>query len=368
LKHDWDSVKYLLNKKQTCTFFEDIQGYDLLKRRLYMGVIYPMLRPEKKKTINCQNLSRNNCLLLHGPSGTGKTQLANAIATELREKAIFLHIKSSDILGKYLGESEKNIKNIFLMAEEMTQFAKVILFFDEGENIFASREGGNKYTTAVTSELLSFMSEQPELMVIVSTNLPWRLEEAFRRRFTDKIMVDLPSKHDLAVMLKFQLREFFIIMTDEEYADVASQMTDFTGGDVALLCDQIKASMNQDINGADFFRPCPYRKDGTLVPCDKDDFGAQEINLSDLHHHIIDHQGYKKKDVLQVLSSVQRSTSDSQVMHHRIYAKDNSYHPSNEGSSEDSARWRKMQETILNKNKEVIDNGLSEIAKKFDKK
>jgi SpoVK/Ycf46/Vps4 family AAA+-type ATPase len=251
--------------------------------------------------------------------------------------------------------------NIFSMAQDLNKYAKVILFFDEGETLFAAREGGNKYTTAVTSELLSFMSEMPEVMVMVSTNLPWTLEEAFRRRFAEKILVDLPPTKDLAVLLKFLLRMFFIIMTDDEYREVAGKMSGYTAGDVALFCDLLKGSMNQDINGAEFFRPCPYRKDETLVPCGEEDINAIKIHLSQQHNHIIDHQGYTKKDLLKLLKTVQRSTSTEQVEHHRAYAKDNTYNPEKSGKTREEDRWRQME----NSNKQQIREGLSKIQKQL---
>ena len=128
---------------------------------------------------------KNMNLLLYGPPGTGKTEFAKHIARELKRRLI---VKSgSDLLSKWVGGTEKNIRSMF----EEAQKEKAVLFVDEADGLFASREGASQsWQVTQANELLTSM-EQFEGILICSTNFKRNIDEAAIRRFNLKLEFDL---------------------------------------------------------------------------------------------------------------------------------------------------------------------------------
>ena len=129
-------------------------------------------------------LVKNMNLLLYGPPGTGKTEFAKYVARALKRRLI---IKSgSDLLSKWVGETEKNIRAMF----EEAQQEKAILFVDEADGLFAGRDGASqRWEVTQANELLTNM-EQFEGILICSTNFKSNLDEAAIRRFNLKLEFD----------------------------------------------------------------------------------------------------------------------------------------------------------------------------------
>ena len=127
------------------------------------------------------------CVLFHGPSGTGKTMAASAIATELG--LCLYKIDLSSVFSKYIGETEKHLARLFDHAEAMN----VVLFFDEAESLFArrteTRDSHDRYANLQTGYLLDRI-ERYAGTVILSTNLLKSVDQAFLRRF--RFIVDFP--------------------------------------------------------------------------------------------------------------------------------------------------------------------------------
>ncbi|MGV2287305.1 ATP-binding protein [Trinickia sp. YCB016] len=131
--------------------------------------------------------SRNLCVLFHGPSGTGKTMTASIIANELNLSLYRIDLAS--VVSKYIGETEKQLAQLFDQAEAMN----VVLFFDEAESLFSKRtetkDAHDRYANLQTGYLLQRIETYPGI-VILSTNLLQNMDKAFMRRF--KFMIEYP--------------------------------------------------------------------------------------------------------------------------------------------------------------------------------
>jgi len=131
--------------------------------------------------------SRNLCVLFHGPSGTGKTMAASIIANELNLGLYRIDLAS--VVSKYIGETEKQLAQLFDQAEAMN----VVLFFDEAESLFAKRtdtkDAHDRYANLQTGYLLQRIETYPGI-VVLSTNLMQNIDKAFVRRF--KFMIEYP--------------------------------------------------------------------------------------------------------------------------------------------------------------------------------
>jgi transitional endoplasmic reticulum ATPase len=175
------------------TRWDDIGGLEEAKQRLREGVELPMRHPESFERLGIRPARG---FLLYGPPGTGKTLLAKAVAHEA--EANFIATKSSDLLSKWYGESEKQVSRLFGRAR---QVAPAIIFFDEIDSLAPERGGGlgePAVTERVVNMLLAEMDGLEELhgvVVIAASNRPTLIDPALLRpgRFDELIHVGVPD-------------------------------------------------------------------------------------------------------------------------------------------------------------------------------
>lgn len=179
------------NKNLSNHKFEDVVGMDKVKDKLY-DIIDQFKNEEKYKAWHIKPI---RAILLYGSPGTGKTYISEALANEI--DATFIQKNISDILQKYIGESEKQIKNLFEDARERE--GKTVIFIDEIDSIAKKRNSSetSEARNSVLNELLSQMSSQnnEKIFLIFATNALNLLDSAFLRsgRVDFKIEVPLPD-------------------------------------------------------------------------------------------------------------------------------------------------------------------------------
>src|SRR5438094_3291130 len=173
--------------------WSEIGGLENVKRELQEAVEWPLRYPELYKTIG-YNMPRG--ILLFGPSGTGKTLLAKAVATE--SEANFISVKGPELLSKWVGESERGVREVFRRAR---QAAPCIIFFDEIDSVAPTRGmgGGSMVTERVVSQLLTELDGIQALqgvVVLAATNRIGMVDTALLRagRFDKIISTPLPDK------------------------------------------------------------------------------------------------------------------------------------------------------------------------------
>ncbi len=175
------------------TTFDDIAGLDDVKETI-KDYLYLLNNPGIAKTYN---ISTNLGILLYGPPGTGKTLIAEAIANALNVR--YFVITPSQVFGSYVGESEKNVRDIFAELRACTDGA--VLLIDECESIFARRDGNtsNRAAIGVANQLLQEMNGQGDSasrrVILGATNRPELMDEAYLRykRFSMQFYIGMPD-------------------------------------------------------------------------------------------------------------------------------------------------------------------------------
>ncbi len=211
--------------------WEDIADLERAKEALMEAVIWPLKRPDLFKG------SRRpwKGVLLFGPPGCGKTLLAKAVANSVN--ATFFIVDSSVILSKWLGESEKIVKELFRMAREKQP---AIIFIDEVDAIASARsvnehDAIHRVKTVLLAEMDGLYAKPDErLLVIGATNMPELIDPAFRRRFEKRIYVPLPSFDARKEIFKIHLQGVNI-SDDIDFNKLAELTEGYTGHDIALL-------------------------------------------------------------------------------------------------------------------------------------
>ncbi len=216
--------------------FSDVAGLEDVKQSIRMRMINPVKYPEKYARYGKKS---GGGVLLYGPPGTGKTMIAKAIANEVG--ATFYAIKGSDIVSKWVGESEKNISSLF---ETARKDKLAIIFIDEMDSLFGQR-GNDPHNDKRVNEFLQqidgFVGRNPNLLLLGATNRPWDVDGAAVRsgRFSEKIYVPLPDKAARKYLLKKQLSD--IPIEDDVDFDVIAKLTEgYSGADIDEICDRAK--------------------------------------------------------------------------------------------------------------------------------
>ena len=214
----------------------DIGGLAEVKEELQEAIEWPLKYPE---IFAYMNTSPPKGVLLYGPPGTGKTMLAKAVANE--SEANFISIKGPEVLSKWVGESERAIREVFRKAR---QSAPTIIFFDELDSITPVRgtgAGDSQVTERVISQILTELDgleELKDVVVIGATNRLDIVDPALLRpgRFDRLLNVPVPDLEARKEILKINLEKKHL--TDGVKIDVLAEKTDgYSGADLAALAN-----------------------------------------------------------------------------------------------------------------------------------
>ncbi|MBU0530330.1 MAG: AAA family ATPase [Nanoarchaeota archaeon] len=215
------------------TKWDDIGGLDEVKKRMRETIEWPLENPD---AFTRMGIRPPRGILLYGPPGTGKTLLAKAVANE--SGANFISVKGPEVLNKWVGESEKKIREIFRRAK---QVAPAIIFFDEIDAIAPRRSGASTshVTENVVSQLLSEMSGLEELhnvIVIAATNRPDMMDSALLRpgRFDRQILVHAPDEKARLNIFNIHTKNM-PVSKDVDLGKLAKQTEGYTGADIESI-------------------------------------------------------------------------------------------------------------------------------------
>ncbi len=227
--------------------WNDLGGLGSLRQELIEAIEWPLKRPEK---FHKMGIRPPKGILLYGPPGTGKTMIAQAIATE--SQANFISIRGPQMLSKWVGESEKAVREIFKKAR---QVSPSIIFFDELDAIAPMRgmDDSSRVTERVVNQLLAEMDgleTLKDVVVIAATNRPDMLDPALLRsgRFDRLLMIGPPDKLSRHEILKIHTSKTPI--SDEVNIEELAELTEgYVGSDLDALCrEAVMLAMREDLD------------------------------------------------------------------------------------------------------------------------
>lgn len=257
--------------------WNDVAGLESAKQALQEAVILPVKFPQfftgKRRPWRA--------FLLYGPPGTGKSYLAKAVATEA--DSTFFSVSSSDLVSKWMGESEKLVSNLFQMARESSPS---IVFIDEIDSLCGQRGEGSESEASrrIKTELLVQMQgvghdDDKKVLVLAATNTPYSLDQAIRRRFDKRIYIPLPDLKARQHMFKVHLGDTPHNLTESDFEQLARKTEGFSGSDISVCVNEVLFEPVRKTQDAEFFIKT---SDGLWVPCGPRQPGAIQTNMQEL--------------------------------------------------------------------------------------
>jgi len=214
--------------------WDDIGGLQMAKQQLQEAVEWPLTKPDVFKRMG---ITPPRGILLYGPPGTGKTLLAKAVASE--SKANFISIKGPEVMSKWVGESEKAVRELFKKAR---QVAPTIVFLDELDSIAPMRgtDTGSHVTDSVVNQLLTSidgLESMEGVVVIGATNRPDIIDPGLLRpgRFDRLVQIPSPDKEARLEIFKIHTKNM-PLGKDVDIKHLADTTESYSGADIESLC------------------------------------------------------------------------------------------------------------------------------------
>uniref|UniRef100_A0A8C2MEI9 vesicle-fusing ATPase n=1 Tax=Cricetulus griseus TaxID=10029 RepID=A0A8C2MEI9_CRIGR len=295
--------KKLQNQLQGAIIIDDVAGLEGAKEALKEAVILPIKFPH----LFTGKRTPWRGILLFGPAGTGKSYLAKAVATEANNSTVF-SISSSDLVSKWLGESEKLVKDLFQLARENKSS---IIFIDEIDSLCGSRsENQSEAAWRIKTKFLVQMQgvgvDNDGILVLGATNITWVLE-------SKHIYIPWPEAHARAAMFKLHL------------GSTQKKTDGYSGADISIIVRdalmQPSATHFKKVRGPSRSDPNSIVND-LLTLCSSGDPGAVEMTWMDVPGDKLLEPVLSMWDMLQSLTSTEPTVNEHDLLKLKKFTED----------------------------------------------
>ncbi|RCS46372.1 AAA family ATPase [Bremerella cremea] len=276
--------------------FADVGGMEDLKEEIRMKIIYPIQNPEIYKAYG---KTVGGGIMMYGPPGCGKTHLARATAGEI--DATFINVGINDVLDMWMGNSERNLHQLFQVAR---QNSPCVLFFDEVDALGGRRSdmnGGSarQLINQFLAELDGATHSNEGVLILAATNAPWHVDSAFRRpgRFDRVIFVpppDAPSRDQILQVLCQNKPT-----KDIDFSFLAKKTDQFSGADMKAVVDlAVESKLSESLKTG---RPVPITGKDLLAAAQRHKPTTKEWFATAKNYALYSNEGGLYDDILTYL-------------------------------------------------------------------
>ncbi|KII60990.1 Vacuolar protein sorting-associated protein 4B [Thelohanellus kitauei] len=301
--------------------WDDVAGLETAKQALKEAVIMPLKFPNvfvgKRKPWSG--------ILLFGPPGTGKSYLAKAVATEA-DNCAFISLSSSDIVSKWVGESEKLVRGVFELARENKP---AIIFIDEIDSLCSARsENENESARRIKTEFLVQMDgfgqggNNEKILVLGATNMPHVLDSGMRRRFEKRIYIPLPDEDARVVLFQKAVGNTPNQLTYHDYVKYAKMTEGYSGADISIVVRDALMEPLRLVETATHFKktsgpvhdkPNVYAND-FYTPCLPSDKDGVEMNWKNIPENRLMVAPVSDRHILKAISKTRPTVSQEDIV------------------------------------------------------
>jgi len=305
--------------------WDDIAGLHSAKQSLQEAVIMPSKFPHMFGNVR----KAWTGILLYGPPGTGKTYLAKAVATEAQ--ASFFAVSSSDLVSKWLGESEKQVKELFGLGRSQRP---AIIFVDEIDSLCSARsdsesESARRIKTEFLVQMNGIGKDMQGLLVLAATNMPWSLDPAIRRRFEKRIYIPLPEEGARYTMFKIHMGETPCQLSPNDFRELAQMTEGYSGSDIAIVVREALMMPVRIVQDATHFKKvmAKDRKNQAIMraywqPCSPGDPEALPMTWMDINGEDLLEPPVSKRHFIQSIKTTRPSVNKDDLENYIKWTKD----------------------------------------------
>ncbi|KAF1362589.1 vacuolar protein sorting-associated protein-like protein VPS4 [Lizonia empirigonia] len=298
--------------------WEDVAGLEGAKEALKEAVILPIKFPH----LFTGKRQPWKGILLYGPPGTGKSYLAKAVATEAN--STFFSVSSSDLVSKWMGESERLVKQLFGMARENKPS---IIFIDEIDALCGPRgEGESEASRRIKTELLVQMDgvgkDSKGVLILGATNIPWQLDSAIRRRFQRRVHISLPDTPARMKMFELAVGNTPCELSQADYRQLADLSEGYSGSDISIAVQDALMQPVRLIQTATHYKPVQVDGHTKWTPCSPGDPQAQEKSWTELDGDELVEPPLRVRDFVKAIKSSRPTVSGDDLTKNADWTKE----------------------------------------------
>ncbi|KFZ01782.1 hypothetical protein V501_09804 [Pseudogymnoascus sp. VKM F-4519 (FW-2642)] len=289
--------------------WEDVAGLEGAKEALKEAVILPIKFPH----LFVGKRQPWKGILMYGPPGTGKSFLAKAVATEAN--STFFSVSSSDLVSKWMGESERLVKQLFAMARENKPS---IIFIDEVDALCGSRdEGQSEASRRIKTEMLVQMDgvgqDSRGVLVLGATNIPWQLDNAIRRRFQRRVHISLPDLPARTKMFELAVGTTPCDLAPADFRKLGELSEGYSGSDISVAVQDALMQPVRKIQMSTHYKKVDVDGAEKLTPCSPGDQGAIEMSWTEIDSDALLEPPLLLKDFIKAVKSSRPTVSQEDI-------------------------------------------------------